>query len=633
MSDPTARDTAAGFSLAQLTALVEVMPTAIAAHAGEELVLVNQAMCELTGYSRDEMLRMKFWDLFQPRIRDTVRARGQARIRGLAMPARYEVALLTASGEERWTDIVATLMQVEGRSMALGSYLDTTERRRAEVLQIHAQKVLAQIIDSSPVPTFVIDRDHLITHWNRACEQVLGIPATDMVGTRRQQKVFYDRERPTMADLIVDGGMEQAISALYANKRLTRSQLIPGAYEAEDFFPQFSERGRWLYFVAAPLNDAEGRLTGAVETLQDFTERRIAESALIASKRELENLAATRAEQLREATRELEADVARREQAEAELTRQIDELSALHGDLKQAQQQLVQSEKLASIGQLAAGVAHEINNPIGFVQSNLGSLERYFEHIMKLLEGYREGEALLGEAFRNHPEGAALIERIKKLKEDAELDYLKDDIPELLQESRDGIVRVKKIVADLKDFSRVDTRNEWEWADLRVGLDSTLNVVHNEIKYRADVVRDYGELPQIRCLPSQLNQVFMNLLVNAAQATPEGAHGTITIRCGTRAGGVWVEVADTGSGIPEENLKRIFDPFFTTKPIGKGTGLGLSLSYGIVQKHGGHIEVASTLGAGTRFRILLPVEPPEPDARDAQIVAAANPRLPASGTS
>ncbi|MBI5901290.1 MAG: PAS domain-containing protein [Rhodocyclales bacterium] len=506
-------------------------------------------------------------------------------------------------------------MHVEGRDIALGSYLDTTERRRAETLQNRAKQVLAQIIDGNPVPTFVIDKDHLITHWNKACEQILGIKAADVLGTRSQQRIFYDRERPTMADLIVDGGMEKRISALYADKRLTRSQLVAGAYEAEDFFPHFGEQGCWLYFVAAPLTDPEGRVTGAVETLQDFTEQRFAESELIKSKRELEQLAAMRGEQLREATRELEADVARREEAEAELTRQLAELSALHADLKQAQQQLVQSEKLASIGQLAAGVAHEINNPIGFVQSNLGSLERYFEHILKLLEGYLEGEVLLGEAFRGHPDGAALIARLKQLKQDAELDYLKDDIPELLKESRDGIVRVKKIVADLKDFSRVDTRNEWEWADLRTGLNSTLNVVNNEIKYRADVVKDYGELPNIRCLPSQLNQVFMNLLVNAAQATPEGKHGTITLRCGTQADGVWVEIADTGAGIPEENLQRIFDPFFTTKPIGKGTGLGLSLSYGIIQKHGGKIEVNSELGVGTRFRISLPIEPPEADAQ------------------
>lgn len=601
----------AAFSMTQLAALAEALPTGVACHDGENLVLVNQPMCDLTGYSRQQLLSMKFWELFHPQMRDIVKERGQSRIHGVAAPTRYEVVLLTAQGEERWADLIATLLSVDGQTVALGSYLDTTERKRAETRQKQAQQALAQIIDSNPVPTFVIDHQHLITHWNKACEQILGFQAIDMVGSRRHQKVFYSKERQTMADLIVDGSMEKTINELYGNKRLTRSQLIAGAYEAEDFFPNLGEGGAWLYFAAAPLTDTDGRVIGAVETLQDFTERRFAESEMIKSKRELEQLVATRGEQLREATYELEQDIARRQKAEAELMQRINELSELNAELNQTQQQLVQSEKLASIGQLAAGVAHEINNPIGFVQSNLGSLERYFEQIMALLDGYHEGEVLLGGLTTAHAGAAALLERIKQLKKDAELDYLRDDIPALLKESRDGIVRVKQIVADLKDFSRVDSAQQWEWVDLRTGLNSTLNIVNNEIKYRADVVKEYGDLPHIKCLPSQLNQVFMNLLVNAAQATPEGRHGAITIRCGTQADGVWVEIADTGAGIPEENLKRIFDPFFTTKPIGKGTGLGLSLSYGIVQKHGGRIEVRSEVGVGTTFRISLPLEPHE----------------------
>lgn len=602
------------FSMAQLAAMVELLPVGFAAHCGDRLVLVNQGMCELTGYTRQQLLGMNFWEVFHPRVQEAVKERGQSRIQGATVPKRYETALLTAQGVERDVDLFATAVKVEGRMVNLGRYLDNTERKAAEARQQKAQQELAQIIDSSPVPTFVIDDNHLVRHWNKACEQILGIKAADMVGTCRHREVFYGKERRTMADLIVDGSMENAISELYGNKRLARSQMIEGAYEAEDFFPNFGATGSWLYFSAAPLTDAGGRVVGAVETLQDFTERRMAEYEVLEAKAELEQLVATRGKQLREATRELERD-------KTELQQRLDEVSALNAELQQAQQQLVQSEKLASIGQLAAGVAHEINNPIGFVQSNLGSLERYFEQIMALLEGYQEGEAMLGGLVKDYPGGGALLERMKQLKKDAELDYLKEDIPDLLKESRDGIVRVKQIVADLKDFSRVDSTQQWEWVDLRTGLNSTLNIVNNEIKYRADVVKEYGELPAVKCLPSQLNQVFMNLLVNAAQATPEGKHGTITIRCGTQEGGVWVEVADTGAGIPEENLKKIFDPFFTTKPIGKGTGLGLSLSYGIVQKHGGQIEVRSEVGVGTTFRISLPIEPPQ--AGDADAVSPA----------
>jgi two-component system NtrC family sensor kinase len=264
---------------------------------------------------------------------------------------------------------------------------------------------------------------------------------------------------------------------------------------------------------------------------------------------------------------------------------------------KQAQAQLVQSEKLASIGQLAAGVAHEINNPIGYIFSNFGTLEKYLRDAFEMLSAYEQAEA--------HLAGTPVAAQLKALRERIELDYLKEDIPELMSQSKEGIERVRKIVQDLKDFSRVDARQEWEWVDLHKGIDSTLNIVNNEIKYKADVVKRYGTLPEVECLPSELNQVFMNLLVNAAHAI--GAdRGLITIRTGVDRAEVWVEVEDSGCGIPKENLARIFDPFFTTKPVGRGTGLGLSLAYGIVRKHAGRIEVESEIGRGTRFRVIVP---------------------------
>lgn len=287
-----------------------------------------------------------------------------------------------------------------------------------------------------------------------------------------------------------------------------------------------------------------------------------------------------------------------------ELIKTNRDLKEVNSKLSDAQSKLIQSEKLASIGQLAAGVAHEINNPIGFIFSNFGTLEQYLEDLFQMLDAYEQAEASVSD-------GAALA-RIRSLKADLDIDYLKEDIPNLMRESRDGIQRVRKIVQDLKDFSRVDARQEWESVDLHAGIDSTLNIVNNEIKYKADVVKHYGALPEVQCLPSELNQVFMNLLVNAAHAIT-AERGTITISTGVEGPNVWVEVADTGAGIAQENLKRIFDPFFTTKPVGKGTGLGLSLSYGIIQKHHGKITASSTPGSGTLFRITLPVhQPAEP---------------------
>ncbi|RVU43354.1 ATP-binding protein [Rubrivivax rivuli] len=273
--------------------------------------------------------------------------------------------------------------------------------------------------------------------------------------------------------------------------------------------------------------------------------------------------------------------------------------SDLSRQLSQAQQQLMQSERLASIGQLAAGVAHEINNPVGYIFSNIGTLERYLADLFRMLAAYEAAEPQIA--------GTPAGREVAELRESIELGYLKDDIPNLMAETLEGVRRVRKIVQDLKDFSRVDARKDWEWADLHRGLESTLNIVNNELKYKADVVREYGQLPEVQCLAPEINQVFMNLLVNAAHAI-EQARGTITIRTGvTDDAQVWVEISDDGCGIPPERLPRIFDPFFTTKPVGQGTGLGLSLSYGIVQKHHGNIEVRSLPGQGSTFRVSLPV--------------------------
>jgi signal transduction histidine kinase len=313
---------------------------------------------------------------------------------------------------------------------------------------------------------------------------------------------------------------------------------------------------------------------------------------------ELEALVANRTSQLEQAKQRLEDDIRRRESAEAELMRRNTELTELNERLSMAQQQLVQSEKLASIGQLAAGVAHEINNPIGYVFSNFETLGTYISRMLEMFKAYQEAEASIVA-----PEVQA---RLREMRAGIDLDYLIEDIPVLMAESREGISRVRKIVQDLKDFSRVDASLEWQWADLHAGIDSTLNIVSNEVKYKADVAREYGDLPDVECLPSQLNQVFMNIVVNGAHAITSG-RGRITIRTGREGEQVWVEISDTGAGIPKDLLPRIFDPFFTTKPIGSGTGLGLSLSYGIIQKHNGKIEVDSEPGRGTTFRITLPI--------------------------
>ena len=272
--------------------------------------------------------------------------------------------------------------------------------------------------------------------------------------------------------------------------------------------------------------------------------------------------------------------------------------------LEEAQGQVIQAEKLASIGQIAAGVAHEINNPVGFVLSNLGVLESYVATLLELAEA--SVAALAALPVSDPPPPA--IARQRELLAQTDIEFLRADIAALAAESRDGLGRVKGIVQDLKSFSRNGAEEVWELMDVRGALDSTLNIVRNELKYKARIETRYGDVPDIECQPSRLNQVFLNLLVNAGQAID--GKGSIVIATGRRGDEAWISVEDSGCGIPKENLNRIFEPFFTTKPVGQGTGLGLSVSYSIVRRHGGRIEVDSEVGRGTRFTIAVPLRQP-----------------------
>lgn len=292
-------------------------------------------------------------------------------------------------------------------------------------------------------------------------------------------------------------------------------------------------------------------------------------------------------------------NITERKRIEGELQSRNKELTELNAKLSEAQQQLLQSEKMAAIGQLAAGVAHEINNPIGFVFSNFNALESYIKKLCDMLSAYASAEHLIAS-----PDTVA---KLAHMREQADLDFLVEDSKNLMLETKEGLTRVKNIVQDLKDFSRIDINADWAWSDLHRGIDSTLNILASEIKYKADVIKEYGDVPEIQCLSSQINQVVMNLLINAAHAIGQ-ERGTITVRTGREGDQAWFEVADTGCGIPIDIQQRIFDPFFTTKAVGKGTGLGLSLSYGIVQRHRGRIELTSELGKGSSFKVYLPIE-------------------------
>lgn len=282
------------------------------------------------------------------------------------------------------------------------------------------------------------------------------------------------------------------------------------------------------------------------------------------------------------------------------LEHQRAEQQALIRTLQETRDQLLQSQKMAAIGQLAGGVAHEINNPLAYVNTNIGVLREYVNDLL----------AVLDVCARTAPD-AVRAAQLEALADEAELEHIRRDAGDLLDETREGMQRIRSVVDDLTDFTHAG-QAEWRLMDVHAGLDGTLDLLRNGLGSETRFVREYGELPMLECVDTQISQVFRNLLVNAAHAVD--GRGTVFIRtgCDGRREWVYVQVADTGRGIAQEHLTRVFEPFFTTRPVGEGTGLGLSLAYGIVQRHGGTIDVESRMSEGTAFTVRLPVRQTEP---------------------
>lgn len=293
-------------------------------------------------------------------------------------------------------------------------------------------------------------------------------------------------------------------------------------------------------------------------------------------------------------------DISVRKSLEQELLHRNKELEEVVDNLKTIQGQLIQSEKMASIGQLTAGIAHEINNPLAFVSSNMNRFEEYISDIIDVLKKWQTLEVLA----KQSSELQSIIQDIKNLEKRVDIPFIIEDFTNLMKQTREGTQRIKTIVDKLRVFSH---KGEDVFVDtnLQETIDDTLTIVWNEIKYKADVQKEYSKLPPIQCNPSELKQVFTNLFVNAAQAIPE--RGTINVKTYQANGSALVEISDNGKGIAPEHINKIFDPFFTTKAVGKGTGLGLWISMSIVLNHNGTLTVESELGKGTKFKIKLPI--------------------------
>jgi len=522
------------------------------------IVMANRVATRTLGYSHESLLAMTITEI-ESSLQDVFYWEDVRN--GQSLDVEGQEGLYHCADGSMLT-VVKSIRVVEhdGAPLILVLARDVQHERKVEDTLEQTLSQLRATLESTGNGILVIDWQGKITSMNRLFSRMWQIP----------DELLLERDDSAIREFMTGQVVE-------ADLCRTRLNAIVDSSETEDLYRL--RDGRVFECKSRPQFIGE-RIVGRVFGYSDITERTRAEEALRESRDKLEDRVRERTAELETANATLRAEKLRQE--------------SLIRKLEEAHNQLLQSEKMASIGQLAAGVAHEINNPVGFVNSNLGTLQRYAADMLRLLEAYEKREGSLT---------ADQMQDIARLKEEIDAAYLRDDIGNLLAESLDGLQRVKRIVQDLKDFSHVD-KSEREWANLEKGLESTLNVVWNEVKYKAEVVKEYGNVPQIECFPSQLNQVFMNLLVNAAHAIEH--HGRITMRTGHDDQDIWVEVEDTGKGIRPEHLSRIFEPFFTTKPVGKGTGLGLSLSYGIVNRHGGRIEVRSELGKGSVFRVVLP---------------------------
>lgn len=562
------------------------------------------------------------------------------------------------------------------------------------------------LLQGLPIPTFVIDHDHRVMFWNRALEELSGIKAEDVVRTRQHWRAFYGSERPCMADLLVDESPE-TVPRWYTGKFI-KSKLIDEAYEATDFFPDLGDRGKWLRFTAAVIRNAGGALVGAVETLEDITETKQAEAALLKAHDDLESKVRERTRDLDRANQALQTELHERERAEKTLRETTERLSLIlkslpivsytcgadrhfkttfvsntiseitgyvpqqfiedpffwqdhiHPDDREKTlaevktairkgacqceyrfqaadgsyrwfsdyrrlirfsnrsrnymvgawrditedrrirqegelrlQQMIQSHKLTALGEVVAGVAHEINNPVSFIAYNIPLLEEMWNAI----------EPILASDGASHPDwgdkGISYVEVSMNMKE-------------IIEEFKIASQRIKRVVSGLKEFARTDESVQKKPVQISEVIQGVLIIVGAQIRKTVSRLDRYidSNLPPIQGQFQKLEQVIANLLINAHQSIPADRKGRIIItgRYLERLKAILVEIEDNGAGMDQNTLDHIFEPFYTTRRDKDGTGLGLSISYGLIKDHHGLIGVLSRPGLGSRFSVFLPVD-------------------------
>lgn len=574
---------------------------------------VNNASCRILGYGRDELLALTVAQIDPdfPEERWREHWKQLKAQQTLTSEGRHQAK----DGRIIPVEINANYFEYEGQGYNLALVRDISERKQMEserLINLNFFESMDQINRTIQgardmeslmsdgldivLSIFDCDRAYLMypcdpdaDSWTSPMERTkpdypgvltlgLVLPMTPEV--EQSTRIILDTDRPVKFGPGTKYPLPPDVAARFGFKCFMAMALYPKVGQPWQFgIHQCSHVRIWTQEEERVFQEIGRRLADGLTSWLTFRDLQKSERRYRQLNQELE-------QRVTERTQEVEASHA--------------DLEAAYRDLQAAHSRMLQQEKMASIGQLAAGVAHEINNPLAFMISNLGTLGGYSE---ELTQFHQALETALGSLCAELP-GSDTLAKINRMKETMDIDFILEDIENIVAESLEGGNRMKEIVQNLKNFARLDEQ-EYNLADLNQGLESTLNIVWNELKYKVKVTKSYGKLPETICNLGQLNQVFMNLLINAAQAIEDQGEIAIATR---RAGDtIVIEIADTGCGIAPDDLSRIFEPFYTTKEVGKGIGLGLSIVYDIVEKHAGEIAVESRPGQGSRFTISLPI--------------------------